>query len=197
MSADFAAARSPTTNTSGWFGIVRSGPTITRPEPSSGTPSDSASGFAFTEGACYVPTGDFFVWSDIPNNRIWRWSERTGLAIFREPTGNANGNTVDHQGRLLSCETSGRKVTVTEPDGRTWTLVDQYQGRRLTSPNDIVVKSDGTVWFTDTINNVGNTITLSAGSGGGIFRLDQNQQGVVPTITGGTISQLARQGSAV
>jgi gluconolactonase len=108
-----------------------------------------ASGFAFTEGACYVPTREVFVWSDIPNNRIWRWSERAGLAIFREPTGHANGNTVDHHGRLLSCETSGRKVTVTEPDGRTWTLVDEYQGRRLTSPNDIVVKSDGTIWFTD------------------------------------------------
>ncbi|MCC6629798.1 MAG: SMP-30/gluconolactonase/LRE family protein [Chloroflexi bacterium] len=108
-----------------------------------------ASGFAFTEGACYLPIGDFFVWSDIPNNRIWRWSERDGLVIFREPTGHANGNTVDRQGRLLSCETSGRKVTVTEPDGRTWTLVDRYLGRQLTSPNDIVVKSDGSIWFTD------------------------------------------------
>lgn len=108
-----------------------------------------ASGMAFSEGACYVPAGGFFIWSDIPNNRIWRWSARDGLAIFREPTGNANGNTVDHAGRVLSCETSGRKVTVTEPTGQTWTLVDQYAGKRLTSPNDIVVKSDGTVWFTD------------------------------------------------
>jgi gluconolactonase len=108
-----------------------------------------ATGFAFSEGACYVPDGDYFVWSDIPNDRIWRWSERDGATIYREPTGNANGNTVDHQGRLLSCETSGRRVTVTEPQGQTWTLVDQYQGKRLTSPNDIVVKSDETIWFTD------------------------------------------------
>jgi gluconolactonase len=108
-----------------------------------------ASGMAFCEGACYVPWGDFFIWSDIPNNRILRWSEREGVGIFREPSGHANGNTVDRAGRVLSCETSGRRVTVTEPDGRTWTLVDAYQGKPLTSPNDIVVKSDGTVWFTD------------------------------------------------
>jgi gluconolactonase len=108
-----------------------------------------ASGMAFCEGTCYVPNGDFFIWSDIPNNRIMRWSERDGVAIFREPSGNANGNTVDRRGRVLSCETSGRKVTVTEPTGETWTLVDSYQGKRLTSPNDIIVKSDGSIWFTD------------------------------------------------
>jgi gluconolactonase len=109
-----------------------------------------ASGFAFSEGTCYVPQGDFFVWSDIPNDRIHRWSERDGLGLFRQGAGKANGNTVDGQGRVLSCETAGRQVSIAEADGRlVGTLVDRYQGRRLTSPNDIVVKSDGSIWFTD------------------------------------------------
>lgn len=111
--------------------------------------TEIASGFAFTEGTCYVPTGDFFIWSDIPNDRIHRWSERDGLGIFRAGAGKTNGNTVDRQGRVLSCETAGRQVSVTELDGRVWTLVDRYDGRRLTSPNDIVVTSDGAIWFTD------------------------------------------------
>jgi gluconolactonase len=104
---------------------------------------------AFCEGTCYVPGGDFFIWSDIPNDRINRWSEREGVSVFRQGAGNANGNTVDRAGRVYSCETSGRKVSVTEPDGRVWTLVESYQGKRLTSPNDIVVKSDDSIWFTD------------------------------------------------
>lgn len=121
-----------------------------------------ASGMAFAEGACYVPTGDFFIWSDIPNDRILRWSERDGVSTFRQGTGHSNGNTVAHSGRILSCETSGRKVSVTEPDGRVWTLVDRYEGKRLTSPNDIVVKSDRTIWFTDPDYG-----TLEAGIGHG------------------------------
>jgi gluconolactonase len=108
-----------------------------------------ASGMAFTEGACYVPGGDVFIWSDIPNDRIMHWSERDGLGVFRQGTGNTNGNTVDRQGRVLSCETSGRRVSVTDVDGSVRTLVDRYDGKRLTSPNDVVVRSDGSVWFTD------------------------------------------------
>lgn len=108
-----------------------------------------ATGMAFSEGTCYVPAGDFWIWSDIPNDRIHRWSARKGVGVFRQGTGKANGNTVDGAGRVLSCETSGRRVSVTEPDGRVWTLVERYTGRRLTSPNDIVVKSDGSIWFTD------------------------------------------------
>jgi gluconolactonase len=111
--------------------------------------SEIASGMTFTEGVCHVPWGDFYIWSDIPNDRIHRWSEREGVGIFRQGAGHTNGNTVDLQGRILSCETSGRKVSVTERDGRVWTLVDSYQGKPLTSPNDIVVTSDGSVWFTD------------------------------------------------
>lgn len=108
-----------------------------------------ASGMAFCEGTCWVPERGILVWSDIPNNRLMQWSEKDGASVFRSPCGNTNGNTVDLQGRILSCETSGRKVSRTEPDGSVVTVVDRYRGRRLTSPNDIVVKSDGSVWFTD------------------------------------------------
>lgn len=107
------------------------------------------SGMAFAEGTCYVPNGDYFIWSDIPNDRMMRWSERDGLSVFRQGSGNSNGNTVDRQGRILTCETSGRRVSITEQDGSVRTLVDTYDGKPLTSPNDIVVKSDGAVWFTD------------------------------------------------
>ncbi len=108
-----------------------------------------AGGMAFCEGTCYVPDGDFFIWSDIPNDRLMRWSERDGVGVFRQGTGHSNGNTVDQQSRILTCETSGRRVSITERDGSVRTLVDRYNGKPLTSPNDIVVKSDGSIWFTD------------------------------------------------
>ncbi len=108
-----------------------------------------ASGMAFCEGTHWVAEGSYLVWSDIPNNRIMRWSESDGASIFREPCGNTNGHTTDLEGRILSCETSGRRVSRTEPDGSVVTVADRYRGGRLTSPNDIVVKSDGTIWFTD------------------------------------------------
>ena len=106
-------------------------------------------GFTFTEGTTYHPGGDFALWSDGPANRILRWSERDGVSVFREPSGKGNGNTVDLEGRVLTCETFGRRVSRVEHNGSVKTLVDSYGGRRLTSPNDIVVKSDGSVWFTD------------------------------------------------
>lgn len=106
-------------------------------------------GMAFCEGTHWVEAGDFLVWSDLPNNRMMRWSESDGVSVFREPCGNTNGHTTDLEGRILSCETSGRRVSRTEHDGSVVTLADRYRGGRLTSPNDIVVKSDGSVWFTD------------------------------------------------
>ena len=108
-----------------------------------------ATGMSFTEGTNWVAKGQYLVWSDIPNNRIMRWSESEGVSVFRSPCGNTNGHTTDLEGRLLSCETSGRRVSRTEDDGTVLTLVDRYRGKRLTSPNDIAVKSDGSVWFTD------------------------------------------------
>lgn len=90
------------------------------------------------------------VWSDIPNNRMLRWDEESGaVSIWRKPSEFANGNTRDRQGRLLTCEHGGRRLSRTELDGRVTTVADRFEGKRLNSPNDVVCKSDGSVWFTD------------------------------------------------
>ena len=107
-------------------------------------------GARWSEGPTWFAAGRYLVWSDIPNNCLLRWDETDGtVSVFRNPSNNANGNTVDTQGRLLSCEHLTRRVTRTEHDGSISVLADQYQGRRLNSPNDLVVKSDGSIWFTD------------------------------------------------
>jgi gluconolactonase len=98
----------------------------------------------------WIGDGRCLLWSDIPNNRIMRWDEETGaVSAFRKPSGNANGNTRDRQGRLITCEHGGRQVTRTEYDGRVTVLLDRFEGKRLNSPNDVVVKSDDSIWFTD------------------------------------------------
>ena len=107
-------------------------------------------GTRWGEGPVYFPAGRFLVWSDIPNNRLLRWDEQTGaVAPFREPSGYTNGNTLDGQGRLVSCEHGGRRVTRTEHDGSVTVLADRWQGKRFNSPNDVVVHTDGSIWFTD------------------------------------------------
>ena len=106
-------------------------------------------GTAWAEGPIYFSDDDYVLWSDIPNDRIMRWSVSEGASVFREPSGYTNGNYRDRQGRLVSCEHGNRRISRTEPDGSVVTLVDRYEGNRLNSPNDLVVKSDGTVWFTD------------------------------------------------
>ncbi len=108
-----------------------------------------ADGLAFAEGVCWVPQQNKVIFSDIPNNRILSWSEHGGFNIYREPSNCANGNTVDREGRVLSCLTRGREVVREEPDGSMTTISDSYGGRALTSPNDLAVKSDGSIWFTD------------------------------------------------
>lgn len=113
-----------------------------------GDPELVAGGFQFTEGPVWQADGSL-IFSDIPASRLYRWTPETGAQVWREPTGNANGNTLDRQGRLLTCEHSGRRVSRTEADGTVKTLVDRYQGKKLNSPNDIVVKSNGVVYFTD------------------------------------------------
>lgn len=107
-------------------------------------------GCRWAEGPAYFPASRSLVWSDIPNDRMLRWDETTGATgVFRQPAGNSNGNTVDLEGRLVSCEHGGRRVSRTEHDGSIITIVDRYDGKRLNSPNDLVVKSDGSIWFTD------------------------------------------------
>lgn len=108
-----------------------------------------AGGFGWAEGPVYFADGDFLVWSDIPNDRMHRWAEGPGCSVFRAPSRYSNGNTRDLQGRLVTCEHGSRSVTRTEPDGSLTVLADRWRGKRLNSPNDVVVKSDGTVWFTD------------------------------------------------
>ena len=107
-------------------------------------------GCLWAEGPAYFAAGRYLIWSDIPNNRMLRYDETDGqVSVFRQPSGNSNGNTVDRQGRLVSCEHSGRRVSRTEFDGSVTTIADRYKGKRLNSPNDVVVKSDGSIWFTD------------------------------------------------
>ena len=109
-------------------------------------------GCRWSEGPVYFGDGRFVLWSDIPNDRILKWEEETGaVSVFRKTSWNANGNTRDRQGRLITCEHRGRRVTRTEIDGSITVVMDSFQGKRLNSPNDVVVKSDGTIWFTDPV----------------------------------------------
>ena len=111
-------------------------------------------GAAWAEGPVWFRDGDYLLFSDIPNNRILRFvPDHSGLggtvSVYRQPSNNTNGHTRDYEGRLVSCEHGGRRVSRTEHDGTITALAERWQGKRLNSPNDVVVKSDGTVWFTD------------------------------------------------
>jgi gluconolactonase len=107
-------------------------------------------GARWAEGPVWFGDGRFLLFSDIPNNRVLRWSEETGaVSVFRAPANNSNGHTRDRQGRLISCEHVTRRVTRTEHDGRVTVLIDRFAGKPLNAPNDVVVHSDGSIWFTD------------------------------------------------
>jgi gluconolactonase len=107
-------------------------------------------GMRWAEGPVHFGDGGFLVWSDIPNDRLLRFTAESGaVSVFRQPSRHANGNTRDRQGRLVTCEHGARRVTRTEHDGRLTILAERFEGKRLNSPNDVVVHSDGGVWFTD------------------------------------------------
>ncbi|PVB59366.1 SMP-30/gluconolactonase/LRE family protein [Labrenzia sp. 011] len=107
-------------------------------------------GGRWTEGPAYFAAGRYLVWSDIPNDRLMRWDEMNGaVATFEQPCRNHNGHCVDGRGRLISCEHRGRCVSRYEIDGSRTILAGSFDGKRLNSPNDVVVKSDGSIWFTD------------------------------------------------
>jgi gluconolactonase len=108
-----------------------------------------ATGYDWVEGPVWLGDANCLLFSDIPNNRILRWIPGVGTSVYREPSNYANGHTRDRQGRLISCEHGTRRVTRTEWDGTITVLADSYQGKRLNSPNDVVVSSDGAIWFTD------------------------------------------------
>jgi gluconolactonase len=116
----------------------------------SGTVEQLATGFYWAEGPVWFADGRYLLFSDIPNNRMLRWDDASGaLSEFRKPSNHSNGLARDRQGRLLACEHLTRRVTRTEYDGKVTVLADNYKGKRLNSPNDIVCKSDGSLWFTD------------------------------------------------
>jgi gluconolactonase len=131
--------------------VVILDPSFTRYRIVSSTLEQVASGMRWAEGPVYFPEGGYVLVSDIPNNRIMKYDERSGaFTVFREDANYANGNTRDRQGRLVTCEHSvTRRVVRTEADGRITVLADRYEGKRLNAPNDVVVRSDGSIWFTD------------------------------------------------
>lgn len=136
-------------------------------------------GCRWSEGPAFFPAGRYLVWSDIPNDRMMRWDETNGsVSVFRQPAHNSNGNTLDLQGRLVTCEHGGRCVSRTEFDGTRKVLVDRFQGKRLNSPNDVVVKSDGSIWFTDPSYGIdtdyeGDAAENEIGSWN-VYRFDEN-----------------------
>jgi gluconolactonase len=114
-------------------------------------------GSRWAEGPVWVPAGRYLLWSDVPGDRLLRWDEANGsVAVFRSPSGYSNGNTLDRLGRLVTCEQQHRRVTRTEHDGSLTVLADSFEGKRLNSPNDVVVTSDGSVWFTDPTYGIRN-----------------------------------------
>lgn len=118
----------------------------------SATVEQLATGMRWAEGPVWFGDGRYLLVSDIPNDRILRWDEASGaVSEFRRPSGNANGNCRDRQGRLLTCEHLGRRVTRTEYDGSITVLAERFEGKRLNSPNDIVCARDGSIWFTDPV----------------------------------------------
>lgn len=111
-----------------------------------------ATGFTWCEGPVWFGDQRVLIWSDVPGNVQYRWDEQSGTtSVFRKPSDNGNGNTRDRQGRLLTCEHLNRRVTRTEIDGTLTVIADSFDGKRLNSPNDIVCKSDGSIWFTDPV----------------------------------------------
>lgn len=145
-------------------------------------------GCKWAEGPAWFGGGRYVVWSDIPNNRMLRYDETDGsVSVFRSPSDNSNGNTVDRHGRLVTCEHGGRRVSRTEHDGRVITLADRYEGKRLNSPNDAVVKSDGSIWFTDPSYGIdsdyeGNRAESEIGRCN-VYRIDGQTGAVTAVIT--------------
>ena len=134
-------------------------------------------GCRWAEGPVYFPAGRFLLWSDIPNDRLLRWDETTGtVGVFRCPAGFPNGNTIDSHGRLVSAEQGNRRVTRTEHDGSVTVLAERYDDRRLNSPNDVIVRSDGTIFFSDPVYGIlsdyeGNRGSSEIGASN-VYRID-------------------------
>jgi gluconolactonase len=134
--------------------------------------------FQFTEGPIWMKRGQYLLFSDIPANTIYSWSPEQGLSEWRKPSNNANGNTVDNERRLITCEHTSRRVTRTERDGKIAVLARTYQGKHLNSPNDVVVKRDKTIWFTDP--PYGIKPEMQEQSANYVFRLNPEKEEPMP-----------------
>lgn len=139
-------------------------------------------GCRWAEGPVWFNDGGYLVWSDIPNNRMLRWTPELGVDVFRPDSNYTNGNTRDRQGRLISCQHGGRRVIRTEPDGSQTVIADSYKGKPLNSPNDVVVKSDGSIWFTDP-----NYGIMSNYEG---YKADMEQEGCFVYRVSGDLSEI-------
>jgi gluconolactonase len=144
-------------------------------------------GGRWCEGPAYLPAGRYLIWSDIPNDRLLRWDETSGaVSVFEQPCRNQNGHTVDWQGRLVACEHRGRCVSRIEADGSRTVLADRFDGMRLNSPNDVVVKSDGSIWFTDPTYGIdseyeGDAAPTEIGASN-VYRIDPETRAVTLVI---------------
>jgi gluconolactonase len=137
-----------------------------------------ASGFKFVEGPVWIPKdGGFLVFSDIPANELKRWSPSTGVTLFRFPSHHANGNNLDLKDRLVTAEHSGRRLSFTTRKDNVKTVVDEFNGKKFNSPNDVVVRSDGTYWFTDPDYGLPKEATKEM-EGNYVFRFDENQKAI-------------------
>lgn len=145
-------------------------------------------GCRWAEGPAYFAAGRYLVWSDIPNDRMLRYDELDGhVSVFRQPSNHSNGNTTDRQGRLVSCEHGARRVSRTEHDGSITVLADRWNGKRLNSPNDVVVRSDGSIWFTDPAYGIESDYEGNKGESEigacHVFRIDGSTGNVSAVIT--------------
>jgi gluconolactonase len=139
-----------------------------------------ATDLQFTEGPAWIHSGGYLVFSDIPANELKRWDAKAGISTFRKPSNNANGNTVDAEGRLVTAEHSAHRVSRTESNGEVVTLVDSFEGKSLNSPNDVVVKSDGTIWFTDPDYGLSGRAKEQAGNY--VYRFDPKTKALTPIV---------------
>jgi gluconolactonase len=145
-------------------------------------------GTRWAEGPVHVPAAKSLLWSDIPNDRVMRFDETDGsVSVFESPCGHHNGHTLDAQGRVIACEHSGRRVSRLEHDGRWTTLADRYEGKRFNSPNDVVVKSDGSIWFSDPTygidSNYEGGIAKSEIGSSNVYRIDPDTGAVTVVVT--------------
>lgn len=139
-----------------------------------------ATGMQFIEGPVWVAKEKRLIFSDIPANELKQWTRAKGVETFRKPSNNTNGNTLDRQGNLLSAEHTAHRISRTLPGGKVESLVEQFEGKDLNSPNDVVVKSDGSIWFTDPDYGLGERKKLQAGNY--VYRLDPKTKELTPMI---------------